>query len=539
MAMKSTQSAETTQKAMPSSTKRQIASRLKKATTYAENLVQILKDRATTHATSMDMLEAQAYLSSLKGALHFEKARWRACLQDFSLARIIYTTLGLSSKTDTFKDLLSTTIDPSIRYAAYQLKVPRTKPVPEIAIEQYPSNETETRNEIESLNSRAFNIDAESKVTSGVGASDLPTTLSWRSRTVKIEDAAISQALGLAAVREQELDSKFNSTEEGSTTSEDLAAAYDEVINARQDAVDATMAAIAELTKEGVDPSDSRLQSLQVTRTAVNYAVIEWRVGRNRVLCGPSDGMLFEPAQSKRSQKQKPRKDGKPQTTKEEGTGRKLARLRERVALYDAILQSIDTVKELPGVTRETQFVEELAGKRSYFQSLRCLAIARSHAFTDELTNALALFARALDLSQASKPSSLSTTPQGPLKLDLRPTQLTQYLQSLVSQYRGLVELKALSTAQKSDKTNWRPPIIERLGEYDDDVDLKNLVTYPPKLQPIPVKPLFFDLAWNYIEYPGRTPAAVNGDASGGVETKAGGEEKKETGRKGWFGFGR
>lgn len=85
--------------------------------------------------------------------------------------------------------------------------------------------------------------------------------------------------------------------------------------------------------------------------------------------------------------------------------------------------------------------------------------------------------------------------------------------------------------------------MVERLDEYDDDVDLKNLVRYPPKLQPIPVKPLFFDLAWNYIDYPGRTPAAAaatNGVTAETADEKAkpAAEEKKET-KRGWFGFGR
>ena len=106
-----------------------------------------------------------------------------------------------------------------------------------------------------------------------------------------------------------------------------------------------------------------------------------------------------------------------------------------------------------------------------------------------------------------------------------------------MSQYHGLVELENISTAQKADKSCWKAPIIERLDEYDDDLDLTKLVTYPPKLQPIPVKPLFFDLAWNYIEYPGRTPEAVNSDAVDGAAPKKA-TEKKET-KKGWFGFGR
>lgn len=370
MAMKSAQSTEATQKPMPGSTKRQIVSRFKKATKYAENLVKVLADQDTTHSNKTAVLESRAYLSLLKGALYFEKSQWQACLHEYSLARLVYITIGSSTKTEVFKDLLSTTIDPSIRYAAYQLKIPRTKPVPHLAIEHFPADESYARREIESLNSRAFNVEEEeAKSTNELGASDLPLALSWRGRTVKLEDAAISQALGLAAAREQDLKSKARSYAEGTTAAEDFAAAYDDIIDARQEAVDATKAAISEMIAEGVDASDERMQSLQITRTAVNYAVIEWRVGRNRLLCGPSDGMLFESAQPK--QKRKAERGGKARPPKDETTGRKLVRLRERVALYDAILQSIDAVKELPGVTRETEFVEELTGKRSYFQALR------------------------------------------------------------------------------------------------------------------------------------------------------------------------
>ena len=369
MAMKSAQSAETTQKAMAGSTKRQIVSRLSKATIYAHNLVEILENQTTTHSTTTDILEARAYLSLLKGALHFEKARWQACLEEYSLARLVYVTLGSSTKTEVFKDLLTSTIDPSIRYAAFQLKVPRTKPVPHLAVQHFPKRETGTRTAIENLSPQAFSVDEESKVTSGVDTSVLPSTLSWRGRTVKIEDAAISQALGLAVIREKDLTSKAKAYAEGATSAEEFAVAYDDIINARQEAVDATKDSISEMLSEGVDPSDQKMESLQITRTAVNYAVIEWRIGRNRLLCGPSDGMLFETLQPK--QKRKPEQDSQPRTAKEETTGRKMARLRERVALYDAILQSIDAVEELPGVTRETQFVEELVGKRSYFQALR------------------------------------------------------------------------------------------------------------------------------------------------------------------------
>jgi signal recognition particle subunit SRP68 len=78
MAMKVAQSQETTQKPMPGSTKQQIVSRLRRAISYADNLVSVLQDRSTSKASVSDTLEARAYLFMLKGTLDFEKARWES-----------------------------------------------------------------------------------------------------------------------------------------------------------------------------------------------------------------------------------------------------------------------------------------------------------------------------------------------------------------------------------------------------------------------------------------------------------------------------
>ena len=109
-----------------------------------------------------------------------------------------------------------------------------------------------------------------------------------------------------------------------------------------------------------------------------------------------------------------------------------------------------------------------------------------------------------------------------------------------VQRYRALVELANLSeTGGKKDVAAYAPPLIERLHEYPaKDVDLENLVTYPPRLEPVPVKPLFLDAAWNYIGYPGREIETVSEKE---VETAAPpkGTEQPTQQKKGWFGFGR
>lgn len=563
MAMKAAQSQENTQKPMPGSTKQQISSRLRRAIQHAENLVEVLGNSSATGATSLDVLEAAAYRSMMKGSLDFEKAKWQQCLQDYAVTYIIYTALAKASKTDIYKDLLSSIVEPSIRYASYQLQIARTKAVGDIAIENFPQSDS-LRKEVESVNSLAFQKSSDLTANKD-GPKEVPSAISWRNRKVKLEDANISQALGISKEREEDLTAKFRSFENGQLDAKEFATLYEDVITARQDAADATKTAIDEMSAEGVDPGDTRIQSLQITRTAVNYAVIEWRIGRNRVLTGPEDGLLFEPESGKRQLK--PRKDGKARAQKDESAGRQMSRLRERVALFDLVLQSLDSVKELPGVVADTEFVQELEAKRNYFRALKLLNLGRSHAINEQIANALALYARAQGLAQAASshlPSEASSRDSGsPPKLDVGSDQvesLVTTLNRLVMQYRALAELKALTAATStanakanSTTTSKPAPLIERLqrNEFIESVDLTNLVNYPPKLRPVPVKPLFFDLAWNYINYPGQKQEADVSDGSsvepvtaasaGKANTDAGTIETEQAkpAKKGWFGFGR
>jgi signal recognition particle subunit SRP68 len=137
--------------------------------------------------------------------------------------------------------------------------------------------------------------------------------------------------------------------------------------------------------------------------------------------------------------------------------------------------------------------------------------------------------------------------------------QTRAVLGRLVTQYRALAQLKVLTGSNKKDTaTNTAgavkpPPLIERLrrNEYVEDVDLSNLVNYPPTLRPVPVKPLFFDLAWNYIHYPSEKGAPTNdADSAGAGQTRTAGaaavngtsNEQQQTDKstkRGWFGFGR
>ncbi|KAI9696819.1 MAG: hypothetical protein M1836_005181 [Candelina mexicana] len=542
MHMKSAHSSDTATQGITGSTRRHIISRLYKASTYAKQLLNLLEERSTAGANNLDILEARAYCGSLEGAVQFEKQNWKSCLECYSQSRVIYDALAVSIKHEYYRELLSSTVDPSIRYAAYQLHIPRSIAESVIARRHFPRSDADLIFAVEQLHPGALSEhDAASKSGSVAATEEIPRTISWRSRTVGLEDASIAQALASVATAEDQLSQFLQMPTNTATTAKEKAAAYDGILIASQDAVDAARRAIEDLVEEGVGQGDKRMQALQITRTAVNYSLIGWRVGRNRVLCGEQDGAVSASGTLKKDQK----KDSKNSVSKEEGQGKKLAYLKERVVLYDAILQSIDSVTELPGVAGDQEFVVELESKRAYFQALKCLSIARSHVIVSKPKNALALIARSLNLSTRSlaqysppKPSSQGSPPNLDVSHEQAKT-LNELLHSLELQYRAFVDLSDLSASVKT-MSSPRAPLVELLTEYPSrGVELNNLVNYPPKLKPVPVKPLFLDVAWNYIEYPGRVKTLTEDKASTAKEAATEkGEDRKER-RKGWFGFGR
>ncbi|KAI0132166.1 signal recognition particle protein [Xylariales sp. AK1849] len=539
MELKATHSADTN--GITGRSRSHIISRLDKGARTAERLVEVLSNNASG-ASPTDLLEARAYASLMRGAEKFEKQSkqsWESCLRNYSTARIIYVALSLTRNPDTFKDLLSETIDPSIRYAAYQIKEPRTLAIPAIAKKYFPSDSSLTTQINERDSSLLKQTAAEAKE-GQVGSPSAPQTINWRSREVKIEDATIALALASTDAATAQLAEKLASPEV--ILPKEMAAAYDGVLIASQDAADATKHAIDELKEEGVSQNDRRVQSLHITRTAVNYQMISWRIGRNRVLSGDHDGALLDSApNTTRKAKKETEKEAGAKNSKTEPTGRKIARLKEKLVLYDATLQSLQSIKELPGVAADEDLQEQLDATYQYFHALKCLSIARSHSLAGNSINALALTKCAFDDSQESATffsKQMSTSSDGsPLNIEIRDSD-TQFLTSLLKgelqRCRALVEIDNLQAKSHGAVTKSTVPLVQRLHEYPaDGVHLDNLVTYPPKVEPIPVKPLFFDVAWNYIDYPGKAPVATAKAENSKGDTTAPAQ------KKGWFGFGR
>ena len=340
-----------------------IISRLTKAAQTAEHLAQIISEPSSAVSTN-DVLEAKAYAALIRGATQFERQSWDSCVSSYATARVIYTALAMVIKSDNFKDLLSETVDPSIRFAAYHMQTPRTVPIPLIAQKAFPTSDTALVHEINKIDKTILNPD-QSKTETATDAA--PKTLTWRSREVKIEDAQIAETWGRVQGAKSRLAETLSRSKDMDARA--IASAYDEVLTATQDAVDATKQAIDDLRGEGAGSGDSRMQSLQITRTAVNYEMISWRIGRNRVLTGTRDGATED---CRSSRKRKMAKPEEPDSNERElPVSKKLARLKEKAALYDGTLQNLESIKDLPGIAADEDLATRIDAYAKYFEALR------------------------------------------------------------------------------------------------------------------------------------------------------------------------
>ena len=137
-------------------------------------------------------------------------------------------------------------------------------------------------------------------------------------------------------------------------------------------------------------------------------------------------------------------------------------------------------------------------------------------------------------------PRSEDTANAFPLNVNVTPEaahSLEQLLNGELQRHRAIVHIDNL---RKDEAGNGAKdvPLLERLHDYPaHGVDLDNLVEFPPKMGLIPMKPIFLDVAWNYIDYPGKasTETSSTTPAQAAQEPAPPAPQPK----KSWFSFGR
>ena len=174
--------------------------------------------------------------------------------------------------------------------------------------------------------------------------------------------------------------------------------------------------------------------------------------------------------------------------------------------LYEIILQNVTELQQLNGMEADKKYQAEIETLALSFKSFRCYYIAVTLVALKRWKESVAMYERSTKYAKESLASK-----SVPADFDM-----TTGLKELIKTIEGCMfsahaysvleddnqeDTVLYGKTQKSTK-----PLFERISQYKEDAALNsrnpNVFKLTPEMEPIPCKPLFFDLALNFVEFP-------------------------------------
>ncbi|KAF9376439.1 signal recognition particle subunit srp68 [Podila verticillata] len=487
--------------------------RLKKAA----KLAQSLEDLCSSKAGKVDVrstLDAQAYSALMSAYVSFEAQEWQKALEKFSAARAIYDKLSLagSSHQEALCHAALDEVDPNIRFCGYRLRLAKdgvinVEELVKMSDANKGSGSDVLMREIENLIAQ----------TRKEKAQDLQS-LNWRSKTLPLKNAKLATAILAAQETASQLASAQGSTESKQEQFDKVLQAYAEADKQVKKALKEDAAAAAKVKSS---KSEQNTAELNMVATYISFSTLKHSIDRNLVLAKDIYNKL----------------EGDEATTDKNED----VQYQNLVKAYDNIVQNLAAIQELPGVAADMKLTSEVENKLTFYKGWRCFFTATAYSKLSRHVEAIALFDRAQayatqirsNLGRSSKPEadSIDVTEQelADLESKIRGRKCQVHAAWYLEAGHGENIEDKLSSMSLDEKSLDEPALIKRLDTYPTSITSKanptvpHLVDFPPALQAIPAKPLFFDIAFNHMDYNHDTiaersgrPKAQNEGSSGG-----------------------
>ncbi|XP_020668885.3 signal recognition particle subunit SRP68 [Pogona vitticeps] len=448
-----------------------LLSRLRKAVKHAEELERLCESNRVDAKTK---LEAQAYTAYLTGMLRFEHQEWKAAMEAFNKCKTIYEKLA-SAFTDEQAILYNQRVEeisPNIRYCAYNIG--DQSAINELMQMRLRSGGTEGL-----LAEKLETLITQTRAKQAATMSEVE----WRGRTVPVKiDKVRIFLLGLA-----DTEAAIAQAEE-EETKERL---FESLLSECRDAIQAVREELKPDQKQrdhSLEVDSGKVTNIQYLHSYLTYIKLSTAIKRNESMAKALQKALLQ-------QQQPPEDDGK-----------RTPRPQDLIRLYDIILQNLAELSQLPGLEEDKNYLKEIGIKTLVYKAYRCFFIAQSYVLVKKWSEALVLYDRVL------KYASEVQAQIGTYKNNLKELPDVQELITQVNAEKYSLQAAAILDAGDSHETESPSqvkdgkPLSEHFEIFCLDPSLVSkqarLVHFPPEFQPIPCKPLFFDLALNHVTLP-------------------------------------
>lgn len=178
-------------------------------------------------------------------------------------------------------------------------------------------------------------------------------------------------------------------------------------------------------------------------------------------------------------------------------------RAQDCVRLLDIIIQQTNELAQNDDIKNDGKAQKYYNEQISAYKILRLFYLAKTQIAQKKWREAAALY----DLTEKASKSKLPATCFPELEKLLNHVKENVEIEKAKAQANFVLEKEDENVTivpQKVYKS--KKPLIERLDDFREEPQLltknPNLVSLPTNMEPIPVKPLFYDLALNFVEFP-------------------------------------
>lgn len=413
----------------------------------------------TVHCDARSKLEAEAYNAWIHGSLFFELSQWKLAAENLKKAQVVYESLILALPEEE-QGIYKAKIDelsPSLRYCAYN-----------IGEKANMDDLLEIRGQgmLENLGALVAQTKTEQ--------TDAFQTTEWRGRKVTVRP----QKVRLFLLSIQDIDKSLEKAKDYQAKIDII----ESVLLDCKDAISALKDEIKQDPKLRVPSQDGQVSGINYLLCYLSYIRLKMTLERNLNLV----------AQSKQSMDE----------SNEKPVEGKKVRPQDISRLYEIILQNVSELQQLN--ENDAEYQKEIESLAQAFKGFRCYYIAVTLVNLKRWKETVSMYERSMKYAKEAikcnlKDFNLDTDLKALVKT-IEGSKFSAHAYSVL-EADGQEETVLYGKSQKSSK-----PLFERLDQYKEDPTLNsrnpNVYKLTPEMEPIPCKPLFFDLALNYIEFP-------------------------------------
>ncbi|KAG7693421.1 hypothetical protein KL951_004442 [Ogataea haglerorum] len=434
-------------------TKTLTISKLKKARQHAKQLLALL----TNEQDDLKLLAVLILASYVEGRLAFSRSKWVEAAFAFSVARCSLQYLSQTGTSDLYTQIIEGYVDSELKLCALKLENDRN---PDLL--QFSKTYATTKDTIPYL-SKAINIvkSKDEDILKPISKTTLVDSVSWFGFSAPVKDLDLARAITKAQNEEK------NVVEADPTSFDKSFLLWTDASNSHKSSL-----------KGGIDSDDDENQDKYVIMTYIDYHQLLLRIRRNISLLNRVNAKL-----------------NKKKTVSKAAF---LENAKECIKLYDDVISSFKELTELSGVAHNESLYSSLLSLQAYFYALKTYKLAKSYLVSSKYIESLALLKKTVEIVEEIKP--LEEVFEGGIPN-------TQEIENFKSESNSLFTKVHVFTVYFT-KENHKPLLGDYLIENVDafpglatDELLAKIADLDAGLKPVGVKPVLFDVAFNYIDY--------------------------------------